>query len=119
MININNVSKHFVLHNQGGIIIPVMQNATLSVQAGECIALVGFSGSGKSTLMRMIYGNYFCQSGEIEIDGLNLMDATPREVISLRKNKLGYVSQFLRVVPRVSTRNVVAEPLLALGQPLE
>ena len=119
MININNVSKHFVLHNQGGIIIPVMQNATLSVQAGECIALVGFSGSGKSTLMRMIYGNYFCQSGEIEIDGLNLMDATPREVISLRNNKLGYVSQFLRVVPRVSTRNVVAEPLLALGQPID
>ncbi len=90
MIEIDSLSKSFTLHNQGGAVIPVMAGAHLHVTAGECVALTGSSGAGKSTLMRMIYGNY-------------------------RAHTLGYVSQFLRVVPRVPTRDVVAEPLLILG----
>lgn len=115
MISIENVSKSFVLHNQGAAEIPVMQGASLTVSAGECVALVGASGAGKSTLMRMIYGNYLTASGRIMIGDIDVATAAPREIIQLRRRTLGYVSQFLRVVPRVSTLEVVAEPLLATG----
>ena len=115
MIYIENVSKSFTLHNQGAAEIPVMAGASLQVAPGECVALVGASGAGKSTLMRMIYGNYLTASGRIMVGDVDVASAAPREIIQLRRRTLGYVSQFLRVVPRVSTLDVVAEPLLATG----
>ncbi len=115
MIDIRDVSKTFTLHNQGAAVIRVMEGASLAVEAGECVALTGASGAGKSTLMRMIYGNYLAASGEILVGGVDLARAEPREIIRLRREVLGYVSQFLRVVPRVPTLEVVAEPLLAVG----
>lgn len=118
MIHIQNLSKSFTLHNQGGTVIPVMSGANLSVTPGECVALVGQSGAGKSTLMRMIWGNYLSQTGSIVIGGTDVVTAAPRDILALRRQTLGYVSQFLRVVPRVPTIDVVAEPLLTLGVPL-
>jgi alpha-D-ribose 1-methylphosphonate 5-triphosphate synthase subunit PhnL len=115
MIRIENVSKRFTLHNQGAAVIEVMRDADLSVAPGECVALTGPSGAGKSTLMRMIYGNYLAASGAIRVGGVDVARAEPREVLELRRTTLGYVSQFLRVVPRVPTLEVVAEPLLAVG----
>ncbi|MDC0658567.1 phosphonate C-P lyase system protein PhnL [Leisingera sp. SS27] len=115
MIELNNVSKSFTLHNQGGAVIPVMQNATLSVKRGECVGLTGVSGAGKSTLMRLIYGNYLAASGSVMVGGVDVALAEPREILALRRETLGYVSQFLRVVPRVPTLDVVAEPLLVAG----
>lgn len=115
MIELKNVSKTFILHNQGSAVIEVISNVSFSVAAGECVALTGVSGAGKSTLMRMIYGNYLTQFGEIHIGDIDLVRAEPREVIKLRRDVLGYVSQFLRVVPRVPTLDVVAEPLRSLG----
>lgn len=115
MIEIKNLSKTFTLHNQGGVVIPVMDAAELSVARGECVALIGASGAGKSTLMRMIYGNYLAAAGSIVVDGVDVVTAEPREILALRREVLGYVSQFLRVVPRVPTLDVVAEPLLAVG----
>lgn len=117
MIEIDNLSKTFTLHNQGGAVIEVMRGAALRVAPGECVALTGSSGAGKSTLMRMIYGNYLAASGRILVGGTDVARAAPREIIALRRHTLGYVSQFLRVVPRVPTLDVVAEPLLAIGTP--
>ena len=117
MIQLRSVSKKFKLFNQQNAIIPVIENANLNVNPGECVALVGASGSGKSTLMRMIYGNYLATSGSILVDGIDLTKAEPREILEVRKRKLGYVSQFLRVVPRVPSLKVVAEPLLSIGKP--
>ena len=117
MIEISNVSKRFTLHNQGGAVIEVMRGADLSVAPRECVALTGPSGAGKSTLMRMIYGNYLAASGAIRVGGIDVARAEPREVLELRRTTLGYVSQVLRVVPRVPTLEVVAEPLLAVGTP--
>ncbi|MCT8160200.1 phosphonate C-P lyase system protein PhnL [Pseudoruegeria sp. SHC-113] len=119
MIALQNVSKSFTLHNQGAAVIEVMRGVSFSVEAGECVALTGASGAGKSTLMRMIYGNYRAQGGVIDVAGTDVARAAPREVIALRRETLGYVSQFLRVVPRVPTLQVVAEPLRALGVPQE
>ena len=119
MIEISGLSKTFTLHNQGGTVIPVMQGAALSVARGECVGLVGASGAGKSTLMRMIWGNYLAASGQILVAGVDVARAEPREILALRRATLGYVSQFLRVVPRVPTVDVVAEPLLNLGVPAD
>lgn len=119
MIELKNVSKTFTLHNQGSAVIEVLSDVSLTVAAGECVALTGSSGAGKSTLMRMVYGNYMAQAGEIRIGDVDLVKAAPREVIALRRDVLGYVSQFLRVVPRVPTLDVVAEPLRAVGASAE
>lgn len=115
MIHVSNLSKTFTLHNQGSAVIEVMRDAAFDVEAGQCIGLIGASGAGKSTLMRMIYGNYLSASGSIRIGDVDVATAEPREIIALRRETLGYVSQFLRVVPRVATIDVVAEPLLAVG----
>ena len=119
MIRIENLSKSFTLHNQGGAVIPVMADAALTVNPGECVGLTGQSGAGKSTLMRMVYGNYLTAGGRLMVGDLDVASAEPRQIIALRRHTLGYVSQFLRVVPRVPTLDVVAEPLLALGTPAD
>ncbi|WP_417249243.1 phosphonate C-P lyase system protein PhnL [Celeribacter sp.] len=119
MIHIENVSKTFTLHNQSSAVIRVMEGATFDVAKGECVALTGDSGAGKSTLMRMIYGNYLAATGTIRVGETDVACAAPREIIALRRQTLGYVSQFLRVVPRVATLDVVAEPLLSVGCPRE
>ena len=119
MILVSDLSKSFTLHNQGGAVIPVMAGASLSVAPGECVGLTGQSGAGKSTLMRMVYGNYLTAGGSLVVGGLDLARAAPREIIALRREILGYVSQFLRVVPRVPTLDVVADPLLALAVPVD
>jgi len=107
--------KTFTLHNRGGVRLPVLEGAALAVRLGECVALVGSSGSGKSTLMRMIFGNYATDAGRILVAGTDLAAADPRTVLALRRDVLGYVSQFLRVVPRVTALDVVAEPAVAQG----
>lgn len=119
MIEITNVSKAFTLHNQGGAVLEVMRGANLTVPRGECVALTGASGAGKSTLMRIIYGNYLAAAGTVRVGDVDVTKAAPREILALRRETLGYVSQFLRVVPRVPTLDVVAEPLLSLGVPAE
>lgn len=119
MIRIENLSKSFTLHNQGGAVIPVMGGAALTVGPGECVGLTGQSGAGKSTLMRMVYGNYLTAGGRLMVGDTDVATAEPRQIIALRRHTLGYVSQFLRVVPRVPTLEVVAEPLLALGTPAD
>ncbi|AHM04563.1 Phosphonates transport ATP-binding protein PhnL [Roseibacterium elongatum DSM 19469] len=116
MIKVENLAKNFTLHNQGGAVIPVIEGAGFSVAPGECVALTGESGAGKSTVMRILYGNYTAQGGSVRIDGIDITRAAPREILALRRETLGYVSQFLRVLPRVPTLEVVAEPLLALGR---
>jgi alpha-D-ribose 1-methylphosphonate 5-triphosphate synthase subunit PhnL len=115
------LGKAFTLHLQGGTHIPVLGGVDLAVHPGECVALWGPSGAGKSTLMRCLYGNYGAGSGRIILRHrgaeLDLATADPRAVIEARRETLGYVSQFLRVIPRVATRDIVAEPLIARGMP--
>ncbi|MES2584075.1 MAG: phosphonate C-P lyase system protein PhnL [Pseudomonadota bacterium] len=113
------LSKTFTLHHRAGAKLPVFANIDLQVQAGECLALTGHSGSGKSSLLRCLYGNYGATSGEVRIRHLdhwvNLGQAEAREVFDVRRRTMGYVSQFLRTIPRVSTLDIVADPLRRLG----
>lgn len=123
MIHVEALSKTYVLHTQGGIEIPVFADAEMRVDTGECVALHGPSGSGKSTLLRCLYGNCKPDGGAIRIrhgdDLVDIAAAAPRVVLDVRRRTLGYVSQFLRAIPRVPALDVVAEPLRALGLPVE
>jgi alpha-D-ribose 1-methylphosphonate 5-triphosphate synthase subunit PhnL len=122
-IVVDGLAKTFILHTQGGARIPVFSALDLEVAPGECVALHGPSGSGKSTLMRSLYANYKPDAGSIRIlhDGapVDIVRAGPRAVLDIRRRTIGYVSQFLRVIPRVPTLDIVAEPLRALGVPAE
>jgi len=119
MIEITNAEKSFTMHLQGGIRLPVVRGVSFDVNAGECVVLSGPSGAGKSSILKMIFGNYRCDGGRIGIRHagvvIDLAKAEPREVLSVRRATIGYVSQFLRAVPRVATIDVVAEPLIATG----
>ncbi|UZE96246.1 phosphonate C-P lyase system protein PhnL [Alkalimarinus alittae] len=119
MIDVQNLSKQFTLHNQGGINFTVLDDVSFNVRRGECVALHGTSGSGKSTLMRSLYANYKPQTGAIWVHNgvqtIDIANAEPRQIMRLREHTIGYVSQFLRVIPRVSTLDVVMEPLRMKG----
>jgi alpha-D-ribose 1-methylphosphonate 5-triphosphate synthase subunit PhnL len=113
------LDKSFVLHLQGGVELAVLSGVALRLHEGECVALHGRSGAGKSTLMRSVYLNYRATAGRILVrhNGamVDVAAADPRTVLDVRRRTLGYVSQFLRVVPRVSALAIVAEAAAARG----
>ncbi|SMD10249.1 phosphonate C-P lyase system protein PhnL [Rhizobium sp. RU36D] len=120
---VSEVSKSFTMHLRDGLRLPVVANVSFSVCAGECVVLGGPSGIGKSSILKMLYGNYSVESGQILVSHqdhiVDIASADPRTVIEVRRHSLGYVSQFLRTVPRVPALDVVAEPLVARGRPVE
>ncbi len=119
MIEISNAKKTFTMHLQGGVELPVVRGVTFHVDPGECVVLSGPSGAGKSSILKMIFGNYRCDDGRIGVrhegEQIDLARAEPRQILNVRRATIGYVSQFLRAVPRVATIDVVAEPLIANG----
>lgn len=119
MIRVRDVTKTFTLHNQGGVRLPVFHNVSFEVASGEVLVLAGASGVGKSSLLRILYGNYLPSTGSIEIAHrgkmLDIAHARPRDMLDIRRRTLGFVSQFLRVIPRISTLDLVRDPLLARG----
>lgn len=118
-VSIENLYKTFTLHHQNATKIEVLKNISLTINQGECVVLTGNSGSGKSTLLRTLYGNYLPDQGKIILQDqdiqLDIVQATARQMIYLRKNKIGWVSQFLRSIPRVSSLDLVMAPALKLG----
>jgi alpha-D-ribose 1-methylphosphonate 5-triphosphate synthase subunit PhnL len=119
LLSVAGVEKTFTMHLHGGSRLPVLRGLTLRVEPGECVVLGGPSGAGKSSILKMIYGNYGADAGRILLHGsageLDVATATPREVLAARRTTVGYVSQFLRCVPRVGALPVVAEPLVERG----
>jgi alpha-D-ribose 1-methylphosphonate 5-triphosphate synthase subunit PhnL len=119
MLELRDLSKSFQLHHQHGARLNVLRGLDLRLHEGECVVLSGPSGAGKSTLLRVIYANYRPTLGAVHVRHaerwLDLAKATPHEVLDVRRHTLGYVSQFLRVIPRVPALDIVAEPLLQAG----
>ncbi|KAB0677378.1 phosphonate C-P lyase system protein PhnL [Aureimonas leprariae] len=124
LLDVRGVAKSFTMHLRGGIRLPVVANVSFALHPGECVVLGGPSGVGKSSILRMVYGNYAVDAGEILVrdEGGAMRDlgaGDPRTVLALRERSIGYVSQFLRAVPRASALEVVADPLVRLGTPRE
>ncbi len=116
---VSNVAKTFTMHLQGGVMLPVVRCVSFNLEAGECAVLGGPSGAGKSSILKMLYGNYAVDAGSIVVrhgeTSVDIAAASPRTVLAVRRETIGYVSQFLRVVPRVPALDVVAEPLMSRG----
>jgi alpha-D-ribose 1-methylphosphonate 5-triphosphate synthase subunit PhnL len=111
-ISVRGLSKSFVLHAQGGVELKVLEDVSLEVAPGECVALNGRSGAGKSTLLKCLNGSYRATAGSIRICEREVVGAPAQDLLQMRRDTVGYVSQFLRAVPRVPALDVVAEPLL-------
>ncbi|MEL7281160.1 MAG: phosphonate C-P lyase system protein PhnL [Pseudomonadota bacterium] len=120
MLSLEAVSKSFTMHLRGGVELTVFHNVSFDIHKGECAVLSGPSGIGKSSILKMIYGNYRVETGEVRLrvcnDWVNLVAADPRTIIAIRQQTLGYISQFLRVIPRVGARQIVAEAAIAQGR---
>ncbi len=119
-LSVRNLAKTFTMHLRDGVILPVVENVNFEVLSGECVVLGGPSGAGKSSILKMVYGNYGVDAGSITLrhhgEAVDLATADPRTVLTVRRDSIGYVSQFLRTVPRVSALDVVAEPLVIRGK---
>jgi alpha-D-ribose 1-methylphosphonate 5-triphosphate synthase subunit PhnL len=121
MLDVKNLSKTFTLHILGGKVIEGFDNVSFQVAPGEFLGLAGRSGSGKSSVLKCIYGTYLPTTGEVwfisdRYGTVNLADGREQTLLRIRNREMGYVSQFLRVIPRVAALDVVAEPLLRLGE---
>jgi alpha-D-ribose 1-methylphosphonate 5-triphosphate synthase subunit PhnL len=121
VLELRSAQKSFTMHLQGGLRLAVVAGVGFSVGAGQCVVLAGPSGVGKSSILKMIFGNYRCDSGEILVrDGAATIDvaqAEARRILALRRSVMGYVSQFLRAVPRVPALEVVAGALVGAQDP--
>jgi alpha-D-ribose 1-methylphosphonate 5-triphosphate synthase subunit PhnL len=112
LLVVEDLDKTFTLHLHGGLRLPVVSGVRFAVKRGECVVFGGPSGVGKSSILKIVFGAYRSDAGRILLaDGDGFLDiaaATPREVIRARRRIMSYVSQFLRVIPRVAAIDVVA-----------
>ena len=119
ILSVREIAKGFTLHLHGGARIPVVDHVSFDVHAGECVVLGGPSGVGKSSILKMLYGNYLTGEGQILLRHkgamVDVVAAEAREILDIRRRTMGYVSQFLRVIPRVAAIDLVAEPAMASG----
>lgn len=120
ILKVENLGKQFTIHHLDKT-IQAVEKISFSIHEGEFLGIVGKSGSGKSTILKSIYRSYLSDTGVIKYNSvqfgeLDLVQATEREILYLRKHEIGYVSQFLNVMPRVTSRELVEKALLEMGE---
>ena len=124
ILKITNLAKDFYLHNTDAQNEPLQikscRNINFTLRKGEFIGIVGLSGAGKSTILKCIHRSYLPMQGEIIYDSkafgkINLSTATEREILCLRRKEIGYVSQFLGVMPRTTAKEHVMNALIDMG----
>jgi len=120
-LEVKNLNKSFKVHTRGGIEVKGFENINLEVRQGEFLSLYGPSGAGKSSILKTLFRTYTTSSGEIifhKDNGktIDISIASESEILNLRKSEIGYVSQFLQILPRVSAVDVVSEQLVFKGE---
>lgn len=119
MLQVKDFGKRFTIHHLGKT-RQAVEHIQFSLEQGEFLGIVGKSGSGKSTILKSIYRTYRPDEGSMIYNSarygfIDLTDATEREILYLRKHEIGYVSQFLNVMPRTTSRELVEKALLEMG----
>nr|UWI50037.1 ATP-binding cassette domain-containing protein [Clostridioides difficile] len=119
ILEVNNFSKDFKLHALNKT-IKACSEINFTISKGEFLGIIGKSGAGKSTILKSIYKTYIPTTGEIifnsEIYGkIDLSTIGDREMINLRKKEIGYVSQFLKTLPRITAIELVVHSLIESG----
>lgn len=123
MLEVKNFGKQFTIHHLEKT-IQAVEGINFSIGEGEFLGIVGKSGSGKSTILKSIYRSYLSDAGEImyhseRFGKIDLATASERDMLYLRKYEIGYVSQFLNVMPRTTSRELVEKALLEMGETVE
>ena len=119
ILEIKGLTKEFFLHAQQRL-IKSCRDISFSLNKGSFIGIVGTSGAGKSTVLRCIYRTYLATTGSVIYDSLSygkldLVKAAERQIIHLRKVEIGYVSQFLTILPRTTAKQHVISGALDAG----
>lgn len=116
------MSKSFQLHISQGVRVLPIRDLSFQIEEGRFLGIAGPSGAGKSTILKCMYRTYLPSAGHIWYNSrafgrLDLAAATERQIVRLRQTEISYVSQFLKVIPRVPTLDIVMERLLSGGMP--
>jgi alpha-D-ribose 1-methylphosphonate 5-triphosphate synthase subunit PhnL len=124
MLKVDNLSKTFNIHILNDKVIEGFGSVSFSVKEGNSLGISGPSGAGKSSIMKCIYRRYIPTTGNIHYESsqfgnVNLTDVSEHIILKIRENEIGYITQFLRVIPRVPCVDVVAEPLVSAGTKIE
>jgi len=112
MIRMNNVSKIYMMGEEA---VHALDKATMEIQDGEFVAIVGPSGSGKSTMMNIIGCLDIADSGEYVLDGQSIDDYSEEELARIRNKKLGFVFQNFNLLSKLSALENVELPLVYQG----
>jgi putative ABC transport system ATP-binding protein len=115
-VSLVNLSKSY---QEGEQLRPVLKDASLDLQRGEFLAILGKSGSGKSTLLNLISGIDQFDSGEIYINGQSLTALDERQRTFFRRQQIGFIFQFYNLIPTLSVLENVSLPLELLGTNLD
>lgn len=115
MLEVVDFGKKFTNYHMN-VTRQAVERVNFKVEEGAFLGIVGKSGSGKSTILKSIYRTYLPDEGHIYFDSdrfgkMDLTKATEREMIYLRNHEIGYVSQFLNVMPRTTCRELVEKSL--------
>lgn len=121
LLEVEQLCKMFHLRQQGNKTIVSCENINISLNSGEFVGITGKSGAGKSTILKCLYRTYLPTGGHLWFQSdrfgrIDLSQASEQQMLLLRKEEIGYVSQFLKVLPRVSALDVVKEAVMELGQ---
>jgi alpha-D-ribose 1-methylphosphonate 5-triphosphate synthase subunit PhnL len=118
ILSVRNLAKRFEVHHVNRV-IPAFSDVSFSLAPGAFTLIRGSNGAGKSTLIRCLFRTYLPTSGSAIYRSLrgeiDLASAHDMDIVHLRKDEIGYVSQFLRPRPRVSALELVTEPRRAAG----
>jgi putative ABC transport system ATP-binding protein len=114
MISVKNLKKTYLL---GGEEVHALDDVSLDIKPHEFVAIIGQSGSGKSTFMNMLGCLDHPDSGEISLDGTDILKCKEKELSVIRNQKIGFIFQQFHLLPKLTALENVELPLIYQGMP--